>query len=168
MIRPALAALALLAACAPRREPAKEERRQVVDGLTLSQSSGGKLAWTLRSRLAVLREDADLAELSAPRMDFYRLNKVASRVTARSGTVHTQTHDVRLSSSVVLDSLDDRSHLTTEELLYSSARGRFVTTADVKIERPEGVIRGRGLEATPDLSEIRIFEQRSVLNGAKR
>ncbi|OGR91449.1 MAG: LPS export ABC transporter periplasmic protein LptC [Elusimicrobia bacterium RBG_16_66_12] len=164
----ALVALALVAACAPRREPPKEERRQVIDGLTLSQSSSGKPAWTLRSRLAILREDEKLAELSAPAMDFYRLGKVVSRVTARGGTVNTETHDVRLSSSVVLDSLDDRSHLTTEELLYSSARGRFVTSADVQIRRPEGVVRGRGLEATPDLSEIRIYEQRSVLNGKGR
>lgn len=168
MKRLALAALALCGACAPRVEPAKPERRQVIDGLTLSQSTGGQLAWTLRSRFAVLREDEKLAELSAPTMDFYRLNKVVSRVTARGGTVHTETHDVRLSTSVVLDSLDDRSHLTTEELLYSSARGRFVTTADVQIVRPEGVVRGRGLEATPDLSEIRIFEQRSVLSGKNR
>lgn len=140
----------------------------MIDGLTLSQSSNGKRAWTLRSRLAVLREDEKLAELAEPGMDFYRLGKVVSRVTARGGAVHTETHDVRLSSSVVLDSLDDRSRLTTEELLYSSARGRFVTSADVQIRRPEGVVRGRGLEATPDLSEIRIYEQRSVLSGKTR
>ena len=168
MIRLALAALALCGACAPRPEPPKDERRQVIDGLTLSQSSNGKLAWTLRSRLAVMHEDEKLASLSAPNMDFYRGGKVVSRVTARGGTVHTETHDVRLSSSVVLDSLDDRSHLTTEELLYSSARGRFLTSADVKIVRPEGVVNGRGLEATPDLSEIHIFEQRSVLSGKNR
>ncbi|MEK7382926.1 MAG: LPS export ABC transporter periplasmic protein LptC [Elusimicrobiota bacterium] len=168
MKRPALALLALCAACAPRREPPQEERRQAIYGLTLSQSSSGRLAWTLRSRFAVLREDEKLAELAAPSMDFYRQDKVVSRVTARGGTVHTETHDVRLSSSVVLDSLDDRSHLTTEELLYSSARGRFVTTADVRIVRPEGVVHGRGLEATPDLSEIRIYEQRSVLSGTSR
>lgn len=163
-----LAVLTLAAACAPRREPPKEERRQVIDGLTLSQSSSGKPSWTLRSRLAILREDEKLAELSAPAMDFYRRGKVVSRVTARGGTVNTENHDVRLSSSVVLDSLDDRSHLTTEELLYSSTRGRFMTSADVQIRRPEGVVRGRGLEAAPDLSEIRIYEQRSVLNGKGR
>ena len=140
----------------------------MIDGLTLSQSANGKLAWTLRSRLAILREDEKLAELSEPNMDFYRLDKVVSRVTARTGTVHTETHDVRLSTSVVLDSLDDRSHLTTEELLYSSARGRFLTSADVQIVRPEGVVRGRGLEATPDLSEIHIYRQRSVLSGKDR
>lgn len=164
----AIAALALFGACAPQTEAPKEERRQVIDGLTLSQSVNSKPAWTLRARVAILREDEKLAELAAPSMDFYRLEKIVSRVTARSGTVNTETHDVRLSSSVVLDSLDDRSHLTTEELLYSSARGRLMTSAEVQIRRPEGVVRGRGLEATPDLSEIRIYEQSSVLSGQER
>ena len=103
----------------------------MIDGLTLSQSANGKLAWTLRSRLAILREDEKLAELSEPNMDFYRLDKVVSRVTARTGTVHTETHDVRLSSSVVLDSYEDHSRLTTTVLDYSSARQRFTTAAAI-------------------------------------
>ena len=163
-----LVVLALCGACAPKMEASKEERRQTVENLILRQSNGGRPAWTLKSRLAVLREDEKLAELTAPMMNFYRRGKVVSRVTALGGTVHTETHDVRLSSSVVLDSLDDKSHLTTEELLYSSAKGRFLTKAEVQITRPEGVLKGKGLEATPDLSEIRIFEQRSSLNGHSR
>lgn len=163
-----LAVTGVLAACAPRQAPAQEERVQIIEGLTLSQSSGGRPAWTLHSSLAIVREDRKLAELTRPQMDFYRAGKVVSHVTADNGTVHTESHDVRLSSSVVLDSLDDHSHLTTDELLYSSARDRFVTSSDVEIRRPEGLVRGRGLEATPDLSEIRIFEQRSVLSDKKR
>lgn len=157
--------LTLAGACAPQTETPSGDRRQSIEGLTLSQSSGGRPAWTLRSRLAVLREDEKLADLSAPSMDFYRLGQIVSRVSALEGSVHTETHDVSLRRSVVLDSLDDRSRLTTEELRYSSARNKFLTSAAVEIRRPEGLLRGRGLEANPDLSEIRIFEQSSVLTG---
>ena len=48
-----------------------------------------------------------------------------------------------------------------EELLYSSARGKFFTERDVEITRPDGVVRGKGMEATPDLSEVTIFKQRT-------
>lgn len=163
-----MAALALAAACRPRSQPARPDQRQTIDGLTLSQSSGGRPSWTLRSRLALLREDAKTASLEAPVMEFYRDGKAVSRVTALAGEVRTDTHDVALSSSVVLDSYDDRSRLTTEELLYSSKRARFHTESPVVVRRPEGVIRGEGMEATPDLSEIRIFRQRSVLTGKPR
>ncbi len=164
-----LASLLLAAAaCKKRAVEAPEERRQVMEGLTLSQSEKGQPAWTLNSSRALLREDSKLATLTEPVMEFYKLGKPVSRVTALSGEVETETNDVRLSSAVVLDSFEDKSHLTTTELFYNSKRGRFTTTADILVTRPEGVLRGKGLEAKPDLSEIRIFDQRSVLSGAKR
>lgn len=159
----ALAALALAAACAPRAPEAPADRRQVLEGLTLSQSFRGSPAWTLRSRLARLREDSKTATLETPVMDFYKAGKAVSRVTARDGEIATETHDVRLSSSVVLDSFDDHSRLETDELFYSSKRARFHTERPVLVRRPGAVIRGEGMEATPDLSEIRVFRQRSTL-----
>ena len=139
-----------------------------MEGLTLSQSEKGQPSWTLKSRRAILREDSKTATLTEPMMEFYTLGKAVSRVTALSGEVETESNNVRLSSAVVLDSFEDKSHLTTTELLYNSARGRFTTTADILVQRPEGVLRGKGLEAKPDLSEIRIFDQRSVLSGVAR
>lgn len=168
-MRYALAALLLAgSACGRGGEAEREERRQVMEGLTLSQSDKGEPSWTLKSARAVLREDAKLATLTRPVMEFYKKGKAVSRVTALAGEVDTESHGVRLSSSVVLDSFDDRSRLTTTELFYDSARGRFTTTADILVKRPEGVLRGRGLEAKPDLSEIRIFNQSSTLSGKSR
>lgn len=164
-----LAALLLASsACGKSGENGHEERRQVMEGLTLSQSEKGEPSWTLRSRRAVLREDSKHATLTEPVMEFYKKGKAVSRVTALEGSVETESHDVRLSSSVALDSFDDHSHLTTSELFYNSKRGLFTTPADILVKRPEGVLRGKGLEAKPDLSEIRIFDQSSTLSGTPR
>ena len=165
MSRAALAAALLAcAACRPKAPLAVRERQQQIEGLVLSQSRLGKPAWTLATRVAVLREDADSAALTEPVMEFYNGGRrPVSRVTARSGRIDTETHDVRLSESVVLDSFDDHSRLTTDELDYSAKRGRFETRSEVEIRRPDGVLRGKGLEATPDLSEIHIHNQRSEL-----
>ena len=167
-MRPLLAAAAVLslASCGSRTEGERVERRQVMEGLTLSQSEKGAPSWTLKSPLAVLREDSKRATLEKPAMEFYRGGKAVSRVTALGGEVDTATHDVRLSSSVVLDSFDDKSKLTTTELLYSADKKKFTTKADILVQRPEGVLRGRGMEATPDLTEIRIFNQQSTFTGA--
>lgn len=155
-------------ACAPAAAPSRTDRRQTIEGLTLSQSDGGRPAWTLRSRLAQLREEQNDATLEAPTMEFYRDGRAVSRVTALSGEIATDTHDVLLSSSVVLNSFEDHSILTTDTLSYSSKDRLFRTKSDVVVRRPEGVVHGRGMEATPDLSEIRIFHQRSVLSGKTR
>lgn len=160
-----LAAAAVLSACGPKAPSAREERQQTIEGLTLSQSYKGEPAWTLRSRLARLREDSKTASLEKPVMEFYRQGKAVSRVTALAGEIATDTHDVLLSSSVVLDSYEDRSRLETDRMEYSSKRGRFLTQSSVLVRRPEAVVRGEGMEATPDLSEIRIFRQRSVITG---
>ena len=102
----------------------------MMEGLTLSQSEKGQPSWTLTSRHAILREDAERALLTEPVMEFYKYGKAVSRVTALTGEVETVSHDVKLSSSVVLDSYEDKSHLTTSELFYNSARGLFTTTAE--------------------------------------
>jgi LPS export ABC transporter protein LptC len=168
-MRYSLAALLLASlACGKNGENGHDERRQVMEGLTLSQSDKGQPSWTLKSRRAILREDSKIATLAEPVMEFYKNGKAISRVTALAGEVETASNDVRLSSSVAMDSFEDRSHLTTTELFYNSKRGLFTTPADIMIKRPEGVLRGKGLEAKPDLSEIRIFDQRSVLSGAPR
>ena len=151
--------------CGAKTSRTREERQQIIEGLSLSQSVGGIPAWTLKSRLARLREDEKTASLEAPAMEFIRKGRVVSRVTALSGEVATDTHNVILSSSVVLQSYDDHSILRTQQLNYSSKEGHFFTHSDVAIRRPGAVIHGQGLEATPDLSEIKIFQQRSVLSG---
>jgi LPS export ABC transporter protein LptC len=164
-----LAAILLtFSACAKRGENAPEERRQTMEGLTLSQSEKGQPSWTLKTRRAILREDDKSASLTEPVMEFYKRGAAVSRVTALEGEVDTDSHDVRLSSSVALDSFEDKSRLTTSVLFYHSKRGLFSTPADILVKRPEGVLRGKGLEAKPDLSEIRIFNQSSTLSGTPR
>lgn len=166
---PAALALALAAAaCAPAAAPPHTDRRQTIEGLTLSQSDRGRPAWTLRSRLALLREEQNDATLEAPIMEFYQDGRVSSRVTSLTGEIATDTHDVHLSSSVVLTSYEDHSVLTTDAMVYSSKAKRFRTDSDVVVHRPEGVVYGQGMEATPDLSEIRIFHQHSILSGKSR
>ena len=164
MNRLSLAIILCCGACQVKTNTSREERRQRMEGVTLSQSMKGSPAWTLKSRLALLREDDQRALLSDPEMEFYREGKAVSHVTALSGEVNTESHDVRLSSNVVLNSYEDRSQMTTSVLTFSSSRQRIATASPIELKRPEGVLRGSGLDASPDLSEIRIFDQRSVFH----
>lgn len=160
--------LALLGASACRQSPpAPTEPVQTMEDFVLDQRVRGQQVWELSARNAVLREEAGEANLSEPRMRFFRGGRVVSTVRSLTGRVLVATHDVFLSSSVVLEALEDRSVLETETLTYSAKRERFLTEAEVKVTRPEGRLRGRGLEAKPDLSEIRIFNQRAEVTEDK-
>lgn len=155
----------LLSPTACRKSPPAQslEPSQILEGLTLSQSADGALGWTLQARQAVLHDTDQTADLVEPRMEFFRAGKLVSRLSAATGAARTDTHDVRLSTAVVVESLADRTVLRTSTLDYSSKKGLFETRADVLVTRPGGVLRGKGLEAKPDLSEIRIFDQRTLV-----
>jgi len=140
---------------------------QVMRDFTLRQSVRGVLAWDLQASTAVLHEEAGDAVLAEPRMQFYRDGRVASKLRALSGRVLVDTHDVFLSSSVVVDAIEERAVLHTEALTYSSKRNLFTTDADVQIQRPEGDLQGRGMVAKPDLSELHIFNQKSLVKDGE-
>ena len=163
-----LALLPLAAACHRSGGPAGEEPTQRLEGLRLSQSTLGSPGWDLDARSAELIEGDKLADLTQPALAFYEKKKEVSTVTARKGLVHMDTYDVTLTSDVVVRSLRDDSTLRTEVLRYSSQRKKFLTDAEVEVKRPGGTLRGRGLEASPDLSDIAIFHQRTQLEGAPR
>ena len=165
---PAASLLALLGAGGCRQSrPTVSEPVQTMEDFVLDQRVRGVHVWELSARTAVLHEEAGDALLTAPRMRFFRDGRVVSRVSSLTGKVLVATHDVFLSSSVVLDAVEDRSVLETDSLTYSAKRDRFLTDAEVRVRRPEGRLRGRGLEAKPDLSEIRIFNQRAEVKEGK-
>jgi LPS export ABC transporter protein LptC len=165
---PATALLAFLGAGGCRQaRPAASEPLQSMEDFVLEQRLHGAQVWELAARTAVLHEEAGEALLSEPRMRFFRYGREVSRVRSLTGKVIVATHDVFLSSSVVLEALEDRSVLETDAMTYSAKRDRFLTDSEVRIKRPEGRLRGRGLEAKPDLSEIRIFNQRAEVKEGK-
>lgn len=167
-LSPAALLSCLALACRKAAPAASQEPHQVLEDFNLSQSYRGSPSWDLRARTAVLKENSSQASLTSPQMAFYRKGRIASRLSALTGSVRTDTHDVRLSSSVVVTSLEDHSVLRTEELEYSSQKRKFFTDKEVMVKRPGGFLRGRGLEAEPDLSEIRIFNQTALIEERKR
>lgn len=156
-----------LGACRRLAATAYREPLQSMEGFSLRQSYRGGILWDLKASRAILREDAHQANLSNPNVDVYKNGKIATRITSRQGLLKTNTHDMFLSSSVVVNSLDDDSVLKTEALQYSSDRQKFHTDQEVLVMRPGGVVHGRGMEANSDLSEIRIFEQTSTVEKRK-
>ena len=160
--------LALLPAACRRAQPiVMLAPQQRLTQLRMSQSQDRETLWNLDARSAAIDDASDQAMLADPQMAFYKAGKLSSRLSAHSGMIAIKSSDITLSSDVVVTSLLDNSVLKTSELLYSSQRRKFHTDKDVLLARPGSVSRGRGLEASPDLSDITIFNQRSVVQSGK-
>ncbi|MBI3553281.1 MAG: LPS export ABC transporter periplasmic protein LptC [Elusimicrobia bacterium] len=157
--------LAALAACRNAAAPEAQEPHQNLDAFTLEQSELGSPAWALKAETAVLKEEKRQALLTRPHMEFFKKSRVVTRLSADGGEINIDTADLHLSGSVVVTSVEDNSVVKTQALDYSSQKKKFFTDTEVVVTRPGGMLRGRGLEANPDLSEIRIFHQTSVVDG---
>lgn len=166
MYLPALLASFTLLSCS-RAGRFFEQPQQVMEGFSLSQAYRGSSSWFLKSPKAVLREDQGLAIVSFPAMKFYKNQKPISLLSSRLGLVRLASQDMTLVKSVVVRSLEDGSMLETESLEYSSKKNKFFTDKEVIVTRPGARLRGSGLEASPDFSQVKIFKQKTVIQDDK-
>jgi hypothetical protein len=72
--------------------------------------------------------------------------------------------DMYLDGGVVVVSTEG-SRLATNWVQYYTAEGVIRSSAAVEVRRPDSITRGKGLEATSDLSNVKIFNQTLVIPG---
>lgn len=159
-----LAAILFLAACNGIEGPrAYEDATQVLERVAISSKQAGVAQWELEAARAVLLEDRSKMVLDTVLASIYEKGRPSAKIRAVSGEMDTATKDVTLSTHVVVTSLGEGSTLKTELLLYLPREGRIRTGAPFELDRADALILGEGIEATPDLSEIKILKQKTVL-----
>lgn len=128
----------------------------------MTQTEKGAPLWKLKAPEAALTPQG-AARLSSPEIEFHKAGRLSSTARAREAYVRGGSRDVLLDGDVVIVSAEEKSTLRTPKLEYRADKALFHTEAEVVIERPGAVVRGRGLEADSSLSMIRIFKQETSL-----
>ncbi|MFA5161031.1 MAG: LPS export ABC transporter periplasmic protein LptC [Elusimicrobiales bacterium] len=113
-------------------------------------------------RLVYNHQTALLSSESPVRMKTVRDNSV-STVTARKGSYDAAGRSAVFTGNVVARSEKDKTMLETEKLFYSAKRALIYTDEAVRLTGDSTVVRGRGFEAKPDLSEISVMNQETEL-----
>ncbi|MBI4677912.1 MAG: LPS export ABC transporter periplasmic protein LptC [Elusimicrobia bacterium] len=167
-LAPALAGLALLACSCLSAKTDVPAPQQSLEDFTMTRSKDGSEIWELKARVAILREDSKTAFLTEPRLEVRDKGRPMLRARGRKGTAHIEKRDVLLSGAAKLDFVQEDSVLETEELMFDPQANQFKTDREVILRRPGAVVRGTGCIAGSDLSEVRIFNQRSVIQAAPR
>jgi hypothetical protein len=90
----------------------------------------------------------------------------AARLSAPKGEVKLDSHDLSAWGGVEVHS-DDGTVLYTEQLMFSSSQQKILSQSPVKIVRNDSIVIGEGLEATPDLSEVKIFRHEASISPRK-
>jgi LPS export ABC transporter protein LptC len=106
-------------------------------------------------------------DVEKPRVLFFKEGSVSSTLTAPKGRVGIDSHEVRVWDGVTVVTPDSTT-LTTDRLRYNPETKRFVSDDPVRLERPDSITMGIGLEADPDLNRVRIGRQKVYVKSNKR
>lgn len=150
-------------ACAADPEGPAPAASQEAKGFTLRRSRAGAVEWRLDSPRAVFAEARALARLETPVIELFARGKTETKARAEKGEIDLNTHDTLLTGAVRVENAAEKISLKTDRLNYVASAREFRTDRPVEIRRPEGVMRGRGMTANHDLTEIHVKKQETRL-----
>jgi len=138
---------------------------QVIRNFSIDSFAGKEKDWHLESPRADIFESENRIRIQKPSIRFFENSEPSSSLEAGAGEIQTSgARDLWAWDQVVMTSTDG-ARLTSEWLHYISEKERIVSTAPVTIVRPGTTIQGVGWEATPDLSEVLVRQQRVEIVG---
>jgi LPS export ABC transporter protein LptC len=134
--------------------------------VTFIYSENGKTKAKLHTSEFVGNETAKppyIDFLKGVKMDMYDDQlQIESTITARSARYYTQEENVIARDSVVVKNKKGEK-LQTEELVWNKKLERFYTDKFVRITKDDQISYGTGLEASQDLTYIKIKNQRGTI-----
>ena len=131
----------------------------VVEGIHQTATREGRTEWSLDAGTAQYRLSEKKILLTDLFVTFFTRNDQKVYLTARHGSVMTDSHDMEAYGGVVV--YNDAYHLETEQMKYSHGLRMITSDAPVKITGPTGDLMGDSLEL--DLNNNRL-----VLRGHVR
>jgi len=155
--------LVLLAGgCGP--EPAEQQSgagepvpQQIVRGMRLRQSEGGRVRWELTADSAMSYGEKERTQLWVVRIEFHdaETESLRSTLTAREGEIDPRTEALLARGNVIVTTREGR-RLETEELRWDPQRSKVLSDLPVRLTKGSSVITGTGIEADPDLGRYEI------------
>jgi len=167
----AVIALCILAGCgnnhSARLEVPPAMPEQGLEKFTVSETREGKPNWVLEAASAQILEKQKRVLMQKPEIKFYQKGEFSSTLTAKNGRINTDTYDIWADGDCELKTVKGET-LTTKNMVYTSSTSKVSTNEFVRIERPDEVIEGVGMEASPNLEDITIKKQRVVMKDDKK
>jgi LPS export ABC transporter protein LptC/lipopolysaccharide transport protein LptA len=125
--------------------PAPNAGGMLIDGVHQSAARDGRTEWILDARSATYFPDGKMFQLSEPSVTFFRADGQKFFLTARRGTVLTDSHDMDASADVVI--WNDTHRLETESIRYRYAERLIESQSPVKVTTHTGELTADALSA---------------------
>jgi len=136
--------------------PAPNTGGMLIDGVHQSAARDGRTEWILDARSATYFQDGKMFQLSEPNVTFFRADGQKFFLTARRGTVLTDSHDMDASEDVVI--WNDTDRLETESIRYRYADRLIESQSPVKVTTHTG-------DLTADALSVNLKTNRMAFSG---
>lgn len=163
LLLPLAAALALCACDDYTRKGENYPVVQSVQGLTLIETSSGTVLWTLTASTADIYDNGTRIKLSSPTLVMQENGQETSSVSSREGEMEVEEKNITLRGMVKGRSKKENTSLETELLHYSRMQEKIWTEEEVTVMQNDVTVLGKGMEAKPDLSEVTIRQQQTLV-----
>lgn len=140
---------------------------QALEKFSITETEGGKPHWVLEASSAQILESQKKVLLQLPVVKFYEKGEYVSTLVAASGRINTETYDIWGEGKCTLTTTKGE-RLETSNLRYRADQKKILTDEQVTLVRADETIYGKGMEASPDLSLIKIRSQRVELKGTRK
>ena len=127
---------------------------KVIENFTLTETEGIRKIWVLDAESAIGTEN--LLELKNLRIKFYEDNEVTF-LKSSSGIYNKKTQKIKAEGKVVLKT--KTKEIATYDVVWNPEVKKFMSDSILTIKTEGGTIRGKGMEASMDLSDIRIKQR---------
>jgi lipopolysaccharide export system protein LptC len=145
-------------------------------GMRVQSFDNGGLQWALSAPVGEMYTRKNLMRVSSMTVTLFQNGQKSSEISAGEGLMGTgkpsslaapatgylAPGDMYVNENVVVTSTDG-SKMTTDWATYSKRTDLITSTAPVQIKRSDSVTKGVGLEASSDLTKVRIFNETLVI-----
>ena len=129
----------------------------VVSDVELIETSGDRILWMLRAKVAEVYNSSKEIRLEDIEIDFFDEKGKSMHLTSDRGIKDDKTGNIIASGDVRATSYHEGITLKTSELVYDANTNKITSDKHIIIERGNMVTSGEGLESDLSLSEPRIL-----------
>jgi LPS export ABC transporter protein LptC len=98
-------------------------------------------------------------------VEFYNEEgKMSSTLKANTGEYNKLHNLYTVRGNVIIENMEEKRKMNSEELLWDPQKKKVHTNKFVRIETPEEIITGEGLDATQDFSDYTILKPRGTFS----
>ena len=140
-------------------QKATGESKKAIKNFTLVETEGDQKKWVMEAESAEFKEiDAEqVIQIKKFKVYFYEDNQQQATLEAQEGIYNKNTE--RLITYGKVDIEAEEKTIVTKNVIWDPQRKLFVTDEEVFIKTADGVLRGKGMEATMDLKSIKLKEE---------